>query len=75
MSDGFLSGSCAGAILFHREVDADADRFLASVPVFGRVRKTGEVRTRLTQELRVLWTMTRVGQLIVVQGQDRERSA
>ena len=75
MSDGFPSGSCAGAILFHGEVDADADRFPASVPVFGRGRKTDEVRTRLTQELRALWTMTSVGQLIVVPGRDMERSA
>ena len=75
MSDGFPSRSCADAILFHGAVGADADRFPASVPVFGRGRKTAEVRTRLTQESRALWTVTRVGRLIVVLEQDRGRSA
>ena len=74
MSDGFPSRSCADASLFHGEVDVDADRFPASVPVFGRGRKMDEVRTRLTQESRALWTVTRVGRSIVVLEQDRERS-
>jgi hypothetical protein len=73
MSDGFPSRSCVDAILSHGEVGADADRFPASVLVFGRGRKTNEVRTRLTHEPKALWTMMRVGLWIVVQGSDRGR--
>jgi hypothetical protein len=75
MSDGFPSVACADAIPSHGEVVAVVDRSLPSLLVSDRGRKTDEVRTRLIQELRGLWTMTRVGQWIVVPGQDRERSA
>jgi hypothetical protein len=73
MSDGFPSRSCVDAILSHGEVGADADRFPASVLVFGRGHKTVEVRTRLTQKPRALWTMMRVGLWIVVPGPDEGR--
>jgi len=73
MSDGFPSRSCVDAILSHGEVGADGDRFPVSVLVFGRGRKTDEVRTRLTQEPRALWTVMRVGLWIVVPGLDGGR--
>jgi hypothetical protein len=73
MSDGFPSRSCVDAILSHGEVGADADRFPASVLVFGRGHKTVEVRTRCVRESRALWTVMRVGQSIVVPGPDGGR--
>ena len=73
MSDGFPSRSCVDAILSHGEVGADADRFPASVLVFGRGRRMGEVQTRLTREPRTLWTMMMVGLSMVVPGFDGER--
>lgn len=54
MIDGFPSRSCATVILSHGEVVEVAGRYLVSPPVSGRGRKTDEVRTRLTQELRAL---------------------
>jgi hypothetical protein len=66
MSDGFPSHSCADAILSHGEVVEVGGRFPASVLVFCRGHKTVEVQTHLTQEPRVLWTMMRVEQSIVV---------
>ena len=73
MSDGFPSHSYVGAILSRGGFDADADRFRVSFLVFGRGHKTGEVRTRLTQESRVLWTVMRAGLSIVVPGLDEKR--
>ncbi len=73
MSDGFPSVACAGAILSHGEVDEGEDRSPPVRLVFGRGRRTDEVRTRLTREPRALWTMMRVGQSIVVPGPDGER--
>ena len=75
MSDGFPSRASADAILSRGEVDEVGGRFPASDPAFYRGRTTVEVRARLTQESRALWTVTRVGQLIVVLGQDMGRSA
>jgi len=74
MSDGFPSRASAGAILFHGEVDADADCFPASVLVSGRGRRTGEVRTRQSRESKALWTVMKAGQSIVVPGLDSQRS-
>jgi len=74
MSDGFPSLSCADVILSHGEVVEVGGRFPAFVLVSCKGRRTGEVRTRLTQEPRALWTMTRVGQSNVVPGLDGGRS-
>ena len=74
MSDGFPSGSCADAILSHGEVVEVGGRFPASVLVSCRGRTMCEFRTRLPRELKVLWTMMREGQSIVVLRPDEERS-
>jgi hypothetical protein len=74
MSDGFPSGSCVDVILSHGEVVEAGGRFPASPLVSGKGRKTGGVRTRLPRELKVLWTMMRVAQLIVVPGSEGGRS-
>lgn len=73
MSDGFLSGSCADAILSHGGVVEAAGRSLASLLVSGRGHKTGEVGTRCDRELRALWTMMRAGLSIVVPVSDGGR--
>ena len=73
MSDGFPSGSCADAILFHGEAVEAAGRFPASVPVFCRGRKMVGVLTHLSLGLRVLWRAMRAGRSIVVPGSDGER--
>lgn len=75
MSDGFPSGSCAGAILSHGEVFEIAGRFLPVPLVFYRGCKTGEFRTRSALESRALWIMMMMEQSIVAQGPDRERPA
>ena len=66
MSDGFPSRSYVDAILSRDEVDEDEDRSLPVSLISGRGHKMFEVLTRLSQELRVLWTMMRVGRSIVV---------
>jgi hypothetical protein len=73
MSDGSPSRSCADAILSHGEVDEDEDRFPSVRLVSGRSHKTVEVRTRLPQEPRALWTVMRVGLSMVVLGPDGRR--
>ena len=74
MSDGFPSRSCADATLSRDEVDEGEDHFPAVGLVSGRGHKTVEVQTRLTRELRALWTVRRVEQSMVVPGPDGERS-
>ena len=74
MSDGFPSRSCGDATLSRDEVDEDEDRSLPVSLVFCRDHKTVEVQTRLTRELRALWTVRRVEQSMVVPGPDGERS-
>jgi len=61
MSDGFPSGSCADAILSRGEAVEAAGRFLVSVLVFCRDRKTDEVRTRCVRGSRALWIVMRAG--------------
>ena len=73
MSDGFPSPSCVDATLFRDEVDEDADRSLPVSLVFCRGHRMGEVRSRLTQKSRALWTVKRVGQSMVVPGPDEGR--
>jgi hypothetical protein len=73
MSDGFPSRSCADVILSHGEVEATRCHSLPVYLVFCRGHKMDEVRTRLTQEPRALWTVMRAGQSIVVPGPDRAR--
>ncbi len=74
MSDGFPSGSCADAILFHGEVVEAAGRFPGFPLVSGKGHTMCECRTRLPRELKVLWTMMRVGRSIVVPEPDGGRS-
>lgn len=50
MSDGFPSHSCGAAVLSHGGVVEGVGRFLISPQDSGRDHKTGEVRTRLSQE-------------------------
>ena len=66
MSDGFPSRACADAILSRCEVVEVGGRFPASVLVSCRGHKTFAVRTRCDRESRVLWTVTREEQSIVV---------
>ena len=73
MSDGFLSRSCADAMLSRDDVDEDEGRFLPVRLASGRDRKNREARTRLIQELRALWTAMRVEQSMVVPGPDWAR--
>jgi hypothetical protein len=74
MSDGFPSRSCADAFLFQGEVVGAAGRFPAFPLVSGKGYTMCELPTRRAQESRVLWTMMRAGQSIVVLGPDREGS-
>ena len=73
MSDGFPSRSCGAATLSRDEVDEDEDRSLPVSLVFCRGHMMGEVRSRLTQKSRALWTVKRVGQSMVVPGPDEGR--
>ena len=73
MSDGFPSRSCGDATLSRDDVDEDEDRSLPVSLVFCRGHRMGEVRSRLTRELRALWTVKRVGQSMVVRVADGER--
>ncbi len=74
MNDGFPSRSCADVILSHGEVGETSGRFPIFLLASCRARRTGEVRTRLTQGSRAWWIMTRVGQSNVVPGLDGGRS-
>jgi len=74
MSDEFPSHSCADAFLFHGEVDEGEDRFLAFSLVSGRDHTMCEFLIRCVRESRALWTVMRVGLLIVAPGSDGERS-
>ena len=73
MSDGSPSHSCADVILSRDEGDEDEDRSLPVSLVFCRGHRMGEVRSRLTQKSRALWTVKRVGQSMVVPGPDEGR--
>ena len=74
MSDGFPSRACADAILFHGEDVGVAGGFLAWPLVSCRGRKRVGVRTRSPLDLRVLWTMKRAEQSIVVPRPDGGRA-
>ena len=74
MSDGFPSGSYVDVILSHGEAVEAEGRFLASPLVSGKGHTMCEFRTRLPRELKVLWTMMRVGRSIVVPEPDGGRS-
>ena len=75
MSDGFPLRACAGAILSRGEVVEVVGCSLVWTLVSCRGRKRVGVRTHSPRELRVLWTMKKVGQLIAVQEPDWRRSA
>ena len=75
LSDGFPSGSCAGAVLSRGEVVEVVGCSLVWTLVSCRGRKRVGVRTHSPRELRVLWAMKKVGQLIAVQEPDWRRSA
>ncbi len=73
MNDGFPSRSYADVILSHGKVGETSGRFPVFLLASCRVRRQGEVRTRLTQGSRAWWTMTRVGQSNVVLGLHKGR--
>jgi len=72
MSDGFLSRSCADAILSHGGVVEAAGHSLASLLASGRGHKMCEFLTRSPRELRALWTTMKVELSIVVPEPDGE---
>jgi hypothetical protein len=74
MNDGFPSRACAGAILSHGEGAEAAGRFPASPLVSGKGHTMCEFPTQCAQGSRVLWTMMRAGQSIVVLEPEGERS-
>jgi hypothetical protein len=75
MSDEFPSGSCADATLSQDGVVEAADRFLASLLLFGRGHTMCEFLTRTTLEPRVLWRVMRAELSMVVPRPDGERLA